>query len=437
MNDFNTFDVNPSELESEWSFCERVDNLEPSNHQFEETENVLAMDIKSYLDSGTAISIDSRYDNNNLAGPEIPIGFWSETEVYQPCLIGDENFDYPIGQDFDHLPTADLDDYKGEVYVGKETLRGTEVFLNSNFESDFSNAATLIDTDTKFGLEYITDYKFDQPNCFLGEAKWENQQPIGAYLDSPINQSFNDLSESELITFPHLLNEVNPIYEDNYVGVIEAGEINTNWPIQPDMGFVASDEKLSLGLDNTDLVHLPEFNDRASEDLFISDWSRNEKSSFKSYDYDLTFIEELSKIDKSLAEIYKGAIEIQDIKPSDYKRHVADGFRELISKTIEILEPQDKILKEWLLKTNRKNLLYEKNRKQVPTRKAKFVYIFKDYSKRERKLVEDEAKCINRLYNILNGPTHSLTTDISEELLDNYVQKVKNSLKTLILLYNN
>lgn len=153
-------------------------------------------------------------------------------------------------------------------------------------------------------------------------------------------------------------------------------------------------------------------------------------------DYCRRFIEELTKVDKSLVEIYKGVIEINSLKPADYKRHVANGLRELISNTIRFLLPDDNNLKSWLIKTNRKQLLYEKNGKLVPSRKAKLTYLFRDRPKRERKLAEKEADCINRLYHILNKPTHNPRANIPGKLMMNYLEKVKNHLRTLILLYN-
>lgn len=188
----------------------------------------------------------------------------------------------------------------------------------------------------------------------------------------------------------------------------------------------------------SDSIEEEPFKKNRNLDVYFSAFEADLKHGLTSekYDYCGRFIEELTEVDESLVEIYKGVIQINSLKPADYKRHVADGLRELISHTIRFLLPDDNKLKGWLIKTNRKQLLYKKNGKLVPNRKAKLIYIFRDQPKRERKLAEKEADCINRLYHILNKPTHKPKADIPSKLLENYLEKVKNHLRTIILLYN-
>jgi hypothetical protein len=149
------------------------------------------------------------------------------------------------------------------------------------------------------------------------------------------------------------------------------------------------------------------------------------------YDYDNKFIVEISKISLELVDIYKGAVEANYTKLTDYKRSVAHSLRELISITIRILGPKDEVVK-WAIKTNRKNLLFEGR----PKRKARLWYAFRNRPKRERQLIGKEAASIVEFYNFFNKPSHNPTCNISEKLLDNYFDKVKNTLKTIVLLYN-
>jgi hypothetical protein len=151
------------------------------------------------------------------------------------------------------------------------------------------------------------------------------------------------------------------------------------------------------------------------------------------YNYDNEFIVEITKINSKLADIYKGAFEANYTKHSDYKRHVAHSLRELISNTIRFLAPKDKVVKNWVIESNRsKELLHD----EEPTRRARILYIYRERPKRERKLIEDDARSITRLYNLLNKPSHKLSCNVSEKLLDNYFEKVKNALETIVLLYN-
>src|SRR5699024_11646347 len=144
------------------------------------------------------------------------------------------------------------------------------------------------------------------------------------------------------------------------------------------LDFLIIDNKLESRFFVNIFTHYPKDDSIFSNNLLFPVPCKYYQRNVKFYDYDEDFLEELSKINNDLVKIYKGAIEINCNKSSDYKRHVANDFRELISNTIRDLSPHDNVLKEWLLKTNRKQLLYIKHETQVLTRKFKLIYIIRD-----------------------------------------------------------
>ncbi|GEM_PF-1817998 len=322
----------------------------------------------------------SNLGNSCLSKSAAQVDFCDTEVVDKPQLIGDcIDFELPIGHGTNYLSDGDMDN---------------SFSISDGTTSSFSNNDGIMIGDVDSSLSI----KSDMNSLVISDIEngLSNTASIG------INKNFNS--------------------------GLELGAYSSRFP---DLG-----DEFSLGGYRNDYEYNLTNSSISSNDLFLSDSNKEYQRNVKSYNYDKNFLKELSKINKELADIYKGVVEVNKEKPSDYKRHVANSLRELISNTIRCLLPQNGYLVEWLVQTNRKQLLIDKNGKLVPTRKGKLIYIFRDRPKRERKLVEDETKCINRLYNILNGPTHKLTTNISGELIDNYIQKVKNSLKILILLYN-
>jgi hypothetical protein len=140
----------------------------------------------------------------------------------------------------------------------------------------------------------------------------------------------------------------------------------------------------------------------------------------------------LSSIDKYLPKVHgklldnwNGAIQAYDSNNSDRKRHFMCSIRELFTHLLQILAPEDDIIK-WICDPS-----YFHEGK--PTRKARIEYICRNIKgKRFVEFKKNEIKAVLTFINILQEGTHSLESEFTAADLVVIKSKAEASLKFLL-----
>jgi hypothetical protein len=133
----------------------------------------------------------------------------------------------------------------------------------------------------------------------------------------------------------------------------------------------------------------------------------------------------LSSHGEGYLEILKGAKQASHSDNPDKVRHTITSLRELTTRILHDLSPDEKIIK-W--STKKEDFVDSR-----PTRKCRVAYIFRSLEHSTvSPLIENDISFIVNLFNIFNKGTHKLIPESNSEELDYLITKIESTLLLLL-----
>src|SRR5699024_1469904 len=360
MNDLDADEVNFSNLENELSYC---DDLNSFNYQFgQESSNRFFTGRKLHSNKINDVLTSSRVDTNHSPNLFIAGGYLKEKGHCQTNLIeNSKNFDFSSREmlpdnllvggsnNLSHLSVSPpifennreiLNRGTGTNWTAQSDMENSMSFDTENYPSSIAN---LLNTNDD--LKYLTDNRFNQDN-YLADTFTVVDVLYRSKERDVINFNFLTGQNPDCLKFryggldsswstPSTVKDLITTEIENNPLVVNLSTSTTTYGLGfsffNNSEFSSIENRLESRIFGNDFTHFPKDDSILSNNLLFPVPCKYYQRNVKFYDYDEDFLEELSKINNDLVKIYKGAIEINCNKPSDYKRHVANGFRELIS----------------------------------------------------------------------------------------------------------
>lgn len=248
--------------------------------------------------------------------------------------------------------------------------------------------SSLFSTYAEKSLFSITKENFGSRISLIGDSKIQLDNSISRFSDSYANltKSF-ELSPTTYITINPLLSRLVPIEYFSAAKLVET--------ISVDEEVILEEEGLRDEIQYENEIDLNKF---------------------------------LSKLDKRLYSIWKGAIEAYHSDNPDRIRHFSSSLRELFTHVLHILSPDEEV-KKWI-----KDEILLHNRR--PTRRARLLYVCRNINNYPfEDFVEKDVDSTLAVIDMFQEGTHKISSNFSEKQLLALKCKAECTLKFLLQIH--